>query len=252
MQGWKIFTYSLEMVFGNLRAAFRISLVLYLAQAAFGIYFTNGYGDFMREMAGGNVTSFPPGFWLSWTLFIAVSFVTSLWIAVGWHRYILIEENNGAIIPPFQGAQMLAYLGKSLLIGLLLGFAFILVSSFLSLVMGAVAGVTGVLISTFISFGLMFYLFYRLGLILPAAAVGGAMTFSESWETTAPASTAVGQLAVIAIGFVILTRIPQYMNYDPDSIINIVYTYVLGWITMTVGASALTTLYGVYFEGRKI
>ncbi len=252
MQGWKIFTYSLEMVFGNLRAAFRVSLALYLAQAAFGIYFTSGYGDFMRQLAAGDVTSFPPGFWLSWTLFIAISFVTSLWIAVGWHRYILIEENNGAIIPPFQGRQMLAYLGKSLLIGLLLGLAFIMISSFLSLVMGAVAGVGGVLMSTFISFGLVFYFFYRLGLILPAAAVGNSMTFSESWENTAQASAAIGQLAVIAIGFVALTQIPQYMNSDPDSVINIVYTYVLGWITMMVGASVLTTLYGVYFEGRKI
>ena len=45
MQGWKIFTHSVQMVFGNLGPALRISGLLYLAYIAVNAYFQLTYAE---------------------------------------------------------------------------------------------------------------------------------------------------------------------------------------------------------------
>ena len=42
------------------------------------------------------------------------------------------------------------------------------------------------------------------------------------------------------------------IDSNPGSIINLVYSHVTGWIVMMIGISVLTTIYGVYVEGREI
>lgn len=252
MQGWKIFTHSVRMIFGNLGAAFRISLVLYLVQVAVGVYHTSRFGDDVRAMQMSGRMDTPPGFWPVLLLVIVVSVITSLWIAVSWHRYVLLEENPSAVVPPFRGDQILSYLGKTILLGLLLAITGFMVGMILALVFGMIAGPVGVMVSVFLTFGLLVYLSYRFALVLPATAIGQPLTFAESLGKTSPASGAIIQLSVIAIGFAVLIELPQFMNADPNSIVNIIYIYVLGWITMMVGISILTTLYGVYVEGREL
>lgn len=253
MQGWTIFTHSMRMVFANLAVAFRISLMLYLVQVAAGVYFSGKFGNTLLMLQSGTgIPHIPPGFWPTFALLLAVNLITSLWIAVSWHRYILLEENNGAVLPAFKGPQIMAYFGKSILLGLLLALVFIATSMIAGMILGGVAGEVGLLASSLVAFGVSIYLSYRIGLALPAAAIDRSMTFGESWNATTPAAAAIFQLAVIAIGFIVLIQLPQMFNADLNSVINLVYTYVMGWIIMMVGVSVLTTLFGIYVEGRKI
>ncbi len=259
MQGWKIFTHSLRMVFGNLGAAFRVSLVLYLAQIAVGYVFISQFGDAMQQMQKGP-GMIPPGFWGAWLLLMIVTVVTSLWIAVAWHRYILLEETPGAVLPPFHASQILRYFQVSFLLGLILGLVGLVlgfVSAFLiAILLGGstspAAGIVSMLVFLVVVLGPLVYLFYRLSPVLPAAAVGEPMTFSEAMKVTAPASGVIFQLAIIGILAGILLQLPSMMNPNKASLINIVYSDVLGWIYMMVGISILTTIYGHYVQGREL
>ncbi|PIE12812.1 MAG: hypothetical protein CSA68_12345 [Rhodobacterales bacterium] len=237
------------MVFNNLTAAFRISLLLYLVQVAVGVYFSHNYGAVLVAMqmsaSMGVPMAAPDGFWLALGLMILVNTVTGLWIAISWHRYILLQENDGGVIPAFHGGALLSYFGKSLGLGVLLGLAYVLIG----LALGQFFGIALVQLGVF---AVLIYVFYRLALVLPAVAIGQSMSLSQSWEKTAEASGVIAQLSLIAIGFIVLTQIPQMLDSAPTSVISMIYSYVLGWIIMMVASSVLTTLYGVYVEGRRI
>ncbi len=252
MSGWKIFLHSARMVSNNLIEAFRISLLLYAVQVAVNIWFMGQHGEAIQAMQSGMMMSVPDGYWPSWGLTIAVSTLTSLWIAVGWHRFVLMQENPTAVLPQFHGNQIVAYLIKSLLLGLRVGVIAVIVMMIAGFALGAILGNAGALLGVLIVVAFSVYLLYRWGLVLPAAALGNTMSFKESWDSTALASGAIWQLSVVALGATFLVMLPQIMSSDLTSLINQIYTYVLNWIIMMVGVSVLTTLYGVYHEGRDL
>lgn len=252
MQGWTIFIHSMRMVFDNLAAALRISLVLYLISTVAAIYFAQKYATTITHMQNGVGVLPPPGFWPASLAVAVINLLTSLWIAVGWHRYILLEEAPAGVFPVFKGDRIGAYFWKSILIGLILVVV--------ALVCGAIAGTilfglfgiqSAMLVNIFVAAPAI-YIFYRLCLALPAAALGGQVGFSDSWHATKPASTAILQLVLIGLGAVILIQLPNAFSDNPASMINTIYTHVLGWFIMMGGVSILTTLYGIYFEGRKL
>lgn len=252
MSGWKIFLHSARMVSNNLIEAFRISFLLYAVQVAVNIWFMGQYGEAIQVMQSGTMMSVPDGYWPSWGLTIAVSTLTSLWIAVGWHRFVLMQENPIAVLPQFHGNQIVAYLIQSLLLGLRVGVIAVIVMVFAGFALGAIFGNAGTMLGVLIVVTFSVYLFYRWGLVLPAAALGNSMFFKESWDSTVLASGAIWQLSAVALGASLLVMLPQVMSSDLTSLINQIYTYVLNWIIMMVGVSVLTTLYGIYVEGRDL
>ncbi|HHI69987.1 MAG TPA: hypothetical protein ENJ91_03210 [Rhodobacteraceae bacterium] len=252
MTGWKIFTHSLKMVFGNIDAALRISLVLYLAQQAVGIYFAGKYGQTLKMMEQNMLVIPPSGFWPTLFVMLLVSLVTSLWIAISWHRYVLLEENPRTFIPPVSGERLLAYFGKTVILMLIMIAIGAVVGFVVSLLGFAIGPQALEVIVPLILIGTMLYFSYRIGLVFPAVALDKPIGFRESWEITRSAAGAVFQLSVIAIGFAILIRLPGNMAPDSMSVIDMVYSAVMGWIAMMVGVSVLTTLYGVYEEGREL
>ncbi|WP_457646114.1 hypothetical protein [Profundibacter sp.] len=251
MQGWKIFTHSLGMVFNNLGAALRISGVLYLIQAAVSVYYTITFSEYLLAISSGAMPPPPDGAIFTGLMVVVVSVFVPIWIAVAWHRYILLEENPGAAVPTFHGPQIMVYLGKSILIGLLLVGGGMAVGGISVIVLG-IFGSYGLIAGMVLAFVFMIYISYRIGLVLPAAALGKKMAFGEAQDMTSQAKSVVFQLAIITIGFGVLTQLPSYFNADPASAINIVYSQVTGWIVMMLGISILTTLYGVYVENREL
>jgi hypothetical protein len=252
---WSIFVHSLRQVFGNIGGALQVSGILMLAQA--GILLTFGKALLMDQpaqramMEGG---SFPWGQFLLAFLLIAI---ISLWIAVGWHRYILLNERP-TLVPALKLDRMLGYFGKSLLIGLIL-----LVPAFLlGLVAGAVAtallkGGTG-LIGVFIVMGLVVYLplvtiATRLATALPGVALEPGVPLFSGWEATKGATwTIAGVVLLSLICFGGIELIATRVFPDPTALPAVVVSVVTQWAATMVGVSILTTLYGHYVEKRSL
>lgn len=257
MRAMDIVNHSLRQVFGNLSAALRISGLLYAVQALVSVVF--GLSLFLDEAAMQQAMlngGFPWGRLLT---IVAVSLVTSLWIVVAWHRYILLEENTGGL-PAFRGDRMLAYFGKSLLIGLVLVPVILIASILIAMVTTPImtllgsassAAVSGVTAGILILVPIM-VIATRLSLILPAAALGESMTHKQSWKATSGASmTILGVMAILMVASLVVDLPAQWL-FGPDSMVAIVWSIVTGWFKMMIGASILTTLYGVYVEDRSL
>lgn len=257
MQGWKIFIHSVRMVFANLGPALRISGLLYFAYMIVNAYFQLNYSDDLRalqqNMAAGFVPmELPSGLLTAMTLNFVVGLLTSLWIAVLWHRFILLSQIPVTAIPQLYSGMVASYLGKTIQLALMLAVIGVVLGMLLGVAIGPLLGPLAVSAIPLILLGVLLYLSYRLGLVFPAIALETSMPFKASWENTKSASGAIAQLAVIAVVFAIIIQIPSNMNPDPTSIINLIYSYVVGWIAMMVGISVLTTLYGIHIEGREI
>ncbi|MDJ0822163.1 MAG: hypothetical protein QNJ09_10205 [Paracoccaceae bacterium] len=250
MKGWRIFTHSVRLVLNNLEAALRVSAVLYLPQVAlqYMIYqnpqLSGDMGDVPAEFDPGDVGLFGNFFLLSFLALIA-----SLWIAVAWHRYVLENEAPPGWVPRWHGSQMLGYLGRSILVGLIIVAAILVMSipvGFLSL---GLPGLTGFFLLGMV--GLAAYIFFRLGVVLPAIAIGKQMKIGEAWRATKDDDNAVVMLALLVIAASVVMQLPSMIG-GQGTFIDFVYQVVVGWFATIIGISVLTTLFGHYVEGRPI
>lgn len=257
MQGWKIFIHSVRMVLENIGPALRISGLLYAAYVAANLYFVLNYSDDLMVLQLALALDIippelPSGFLPAVFLNFVVTLFASLWIAVLWHRFVLLSQIPETMIPPLYVDVTARYLGKTLQLALILVPVGLVLLMLLGLAFGPLLGESagGAMLITML--GVLLYLSYRFGLVFPAAALNVPMTFKTSWEKTQTAAGIIGQLAVIAIVAVIVIQIPSSMNPNPASVINLIYSYAVGWFAMMVGVSILATLYGVYIEGREL
>ncbi len=252
MKGLQIFTHSLRQVTGNLPAAIKVSGVLYIAQFILAQLLQSSMGDPMQmpmemEATGGGVVMALLGF--------LVTIVTSVWIAVGWHRYVLREEQPG-IVPPFLGDRLLGYFGKSLLIGLMM--------IPLAMVLGVVAGFiatpfvsNGSILMTMIVVGLIVYLpvgvvALRLSTILPGVALEPGQQIGAGWSATKGETPNFIVLVILSLIMALILNLPLFYVFPFGSILSLVWTFIVGWFITMVGVSILTTLYGHYIEKRAL
>ena len=117
MKAVQIFTHAFRQVLGNLEAAIRISGLLFLVQFLAGwALISRRFPDEAALKAAALSGQFP---WFTVLISAVISLVAGLWIAVAWHRYVLVIEKPG-VLPVFHGDRILAYFGKGLLAGLIL------------------------------------------------------------------------------------------------------------------------------------
>lgn len=240
--GWQIFTHSLRLVWANLGVAFRISAVLYIVSAVFQVLAqTSDFG----AIENGVPSTDGGGLQLISTV---VSIITSLWIAVAWHRYILLEEVPEGLLPNWHGARMMAYFGRSLLIGLTM-LGVILLSA-----LPMLAGIQGVLGSAIITFGAIFsiFLFYRLCAVLPSAAMGEPLTLAEAGRATEGNTGTIVVLVLCMIGGVFLLMIPAAILAPIGLVLSLVYMIGAQWFMTMFGISIFTTFYGHFIEKREL
>ena len=249
MKGWQIFRHSFNLVMANLDQAIKLSLVLYLVQSGYTIYaFLNP--PQMMEFDGVEVPFMDPSTILPTILFGLLAIVASLWIAVAWHRFALTGEMAAGWVPQFHGPEILGYLGRSILIGVLVVVAIFVVSIPVGIISFGLPGLAGLM--TLVLIGIGAYLFFRLGVMLPAAALGVPLTLSKAWNDTKGESGTILTLALIVVGASIVIQLPSWFNDDPSSVINLVYSLVVNWFATIIGISVLTTLYGHFVERRSI
>jgi hypothetical protein len=249
MKGWQIFRHSFNLVMANLDQAFRLSLVLYVIQSMYTVYsFLNP--PQMMEFEGTEIPVMSPETILP-TIFLGIlAVIASLWIAVAWHRFALTGETALGWVPRFHGSEIMGYLGRSILIGILVVLGVMVLTipvGIISIGLPPLAGVMSLLL-----IGLAAYLFFRLGVMLPAAALGDKLTLAGAWDATRGQSGTILTLALIVVGASIVIQLPSWFNDDPYSLINVVYSLVVNWFATIIGISVLTTLYGHFVENRSI
>jgi hypothetical protein len=250
VKGWAMFLHSVRQVFGNMGAAVRISGLLFLVQAVATVFLSRsvimpGAGGMGRAPASATV------------LILIVTLVTGLWIAVAWHRYILRVEEPGSIIPPFYGQRLLAYLGYSLLIGIIVVIPAALLGAVAGMVLSAFHAIGGRMMIVGTLLWLVFVLVpvillsLRLSPALPAAALGEQMGIKGAWAATEGAWPDLLSLAVITGLASILIDLPVFLGLASLPFV-MLWSLLSAWVKMMVGASILTTVYGHYVEKRPL
>jgi len=243
MFGYKIFAHSVRLVVGQWRQALMISLFLYVVSSLVSMFL-------LMQMMGNPVEG--PS---NWVLFLIgfVSAVVSIWIAVGWHRFILLDEVQGGFVPQFRGDRVWAYFWYTLLtivVAVLIGVAGLIVFFGVSLITGSpwvMAGAVVILIPFTV-------IIYRLSPLLPAAALGQETTVGHAWESTRGTTGEFMALAIISLVASFVIDLPTYMiiKLPAGEILSWIWEMVTGWLKLMVGVSILTTIYGHYVEGRAV
>jgi hypothetical protein len=240
MLGWQIFTHSVRLVWANRGVALRISAVLYVISAVFQVWLQPaGPADDVALSGGSGVLQ----------LFVAaLSVIISLWIAVAWHRYILLEEVPQGFLPQWHGDRMAAYFGRSILIGLIL--IGVMVVSAIPLIIGLV-GVVG---ASVFALGTIFamFVFYRLCAVLPATAMGKPITMKEAWIATDGTTGTIITLVICMFGGALLMIVPTALFASISPVLGIVCMLVAQWFFMMFGISIFTTFYGYFIEKREL
>ena len=210
--GLRIFAHAITLVFSHIGFALRISALLYLVPAV------------LYELVIATVVRNPDpllALRIASPMFLFLAAAAALWIAVGWHRYILLDEAPGAIAPPFRGDRVLAYFGNSLLVGL-------------------------------IAFGIALVVFLPVGFI--AAIIGRAGgKLSEAWAATRGSNGTFFALAIVSVLCAAGLTFPVlWITPNLGALAGFVWQTATSWIELMVGVSIITTLYGYYVEKRAL
>jgi len=263
--GYQLLRHVVQQVFGNLAAAARITLLLYLAPFAMVLLLSGGVG-IAAMTAGGGVPS-GGNLLVLGSLTVVVAILAYCWAAVAWHRYVLLEEIGNGLLPIFRWDRIKAYLGRAIIVILVMIGAIFAAS----ILIGIVTAITrSPAMAIFFGIGLVFgvsWLATRIGLVLPAAAIGERMSIGESWEATKPVSSQIllpliviaivsgllGQLILVIFGQTIevqafATPIEQVTLSLPGQLLNA----AVSWLQLLVNLALMTTLYGNLIEGRQL
>lgn len=239
MKGLQIFMHSVRQVLGNLVPALQVSAVLFGVQQVF-VILLGGRGSADNMVLG-----------IVGMLVIAA---TSLWIAVGWHRYVLLNEQP-SIVPPVHMDRLVAYLIKTVIIVVIL----IIPSIVTVLVLGPLApklAMSGGMFALTLVSGVitvpLFTLFLMFSPALPGTAVSGQSGLNAAFNATKgdwvqmfvlAAAVMLLQVAAAILGLYVFSKIPMGL---------MVWNIVSGWFVTMVGISVITTLYGHYMENRAL
>ncbi|MCC5974566.1 MAG: hypothetical protein JJT81_10995 [Rubellimicrobium sp.] len=249
--GWQIVKHSLSMLFRNLGNALKVSvgpILLAILLSTVALALTGISPEALALSIQGGVL--PPGAIMAFAFVFVVMIFTFAWVAVAWHRFILLEEYPG-ILPALGDRPIWAYAGRSLGLGLLM----LLVMLPVILISGSIVGIfgSGRVVGAVMGFGvgLVFtFLWLRLALILPAIAVGKPMKLAESWSVTRDWSGHIlNAAAILVVLNVMASLVTGILGFG---IIGMLAELAISWITLMAGTSILTTLYGILVEKRAL
>lgn len=253
----RIFTHSLRQLTANLIPALQISLVPTLLQYALIFGMTRASFPDPAKLEAAIEAGQPP---LVPLLAISlISLFCGTWMAVAWHRFVLMNELPQGWLPRVHGERMLAYLGRSLLLGLAIvgvelavGFALVLAIGLL----GAIARPLAVLVGIVGGVALLSVLvtaFLRLSLMLPAAALGEGSSLRMAWMATRGQNLTLFALALMVVAGLVAVSLPQFFFAALGlMILAFACQVAAGWAAVLMLLSVFTTLYGHYVERRPL
>lgn len=246
----QILTHSVRQVFGNLGPALRLSLLPYALQililTLIAPMFASPSATGAPDMANAGI-----GF-AQLLLIVLVMAATSMIIAVNWHRFVLNNESP-SVIPHLHGREMMSYLGRiivvSVIAALIVTPVMILIN--LALVVSDVITPMSVLLIQIAFIFAASILALRLSVSLPAMALGENMSLREGWDSLGGQWPTLISLVILLGGIQIaLGWIVSLFAVSPP--LMFVAGTMASWITLMIGLSVLTTLYGHYVQGRQL
>jgi len=254
MNGVDLFVHAVRMVLNNIGTAIRISAVLMGLQLLLVLGLGTGFlltgADMSERMMRGDYPFFG-----AFVTFVAL-IVISLWIAVAWHRFILREEVPTGPLPVFNAGAIGAYFVAGIIFGLILivvAIPFGILGGIVVAPMMMASGGEPGLVAGFLMFVIIYlpvaYVAYRISPILPSAALQARMPLKEAWYATGTSGAAFVVLTVVSVLAGWLLNAPAAVL---PGILGVIWAFLSNWITVLVGASILTTIYGHYVEGRAL
>jgi hypothetical protein len=177
--------------------------------------------------------------------------VAMSWISVSWHRFVLLEEISDHLFPQWTVKRVLKYLWLAFLAAF--GLAFAVVIPFM-VIFGFVASIgLGALIPivSLLMLVCFYYLFFRIGLILPATALDQPMAASQSFHCTRDISNEIWGVAALVVIVSLLSALAVGL-IAPNNILGVLITSIVQWFMVMISASLLTTFYGHAVEHRQL
>ncbi|KPN61590.1 hypothetical protein SAMN04488527_10690 [Aliiroseovarius crassostreae] len=265
MSGLDILKHSWRMVWRNKADAARISVVLLLLSMVVGFAINLALvssEEFIFSIG-------PVGLALMQVLQNAFTVVIGGWMAVAWHRFVLLNETPTGWLPSWHGSEVMLYslwiilMGIGILIALIPVFA-----AFVPIIMqieteaapnmgmAFVVSVIAVVFVTFLMIAMM-----RLSPVLVSRALGQNLSLKQAWRATGGSSKLIFGvffwLFLIATGIVVLVGIFVAILSAANLWVLLaglgVPAYFFGvWLMTLLQISIMTTIYGVYVEGREL
>lgn len=255
------------MLFRNLGQALAASAgpILVALAISFGVVFATGLNPQVLTVFAADpqqlalvIDQFPADDLLGMVFLLLVYAFVFGWICVAWHRFILLEEGPGPI-PAVTGRPIWLYVGTTILLAVLLVL--------LAIPLGLVASLVGapfvnpdtepgrdiatMVISLTIN-TITSYLWFRFAVVLPAAAIGKPMTLGDGWTATGRAGGAIFGAVIILILLSFLASLTLSFMSGVNDWLSFGAAIFVQWVTLMMGASILTTIYGVTVERRAL
>ncbi len=254
MLGWQIFLHSVRMVFGNIKQVLQITVgpALIATIIIVGVFLALGIPlEALEDNAGALPSGATAGSaFVFVVVLLAVMSVTMFWIAVSWHRFILMEEYPTGILPTFRFDRILAYFGRFLMLGILMVIAYIPMGLVAAALGESLAVLSTILVIVYTVF--LVVCFYRLSIILPAAAIGNPIPIGEAWNNTSGVSGAILLLLLVALLFQILVQL-AFTLLAIIPVLGVLLTVFFGTLILPmINVSILTTMYGIFIEKREL
>ncbi|MBK4216944.1 hypothetical protein JJJ17_13485 [Paracoccus caeni] len=255
MLALRILKHSFLQLIGNWRQALAISFLPMLLQVLAGAGALAFITTRKPQIDATQISTFGDMI-LPIIAFALIFALTTIWIAVNWHRYVLLHERQG-LLPGFKGRPVWKYAISMLAIGLiiipvLLAFGFVAGALLGMLQLGLAATV----LINLIFAALLMTLVLRLSIGLPAAAIGAQQPITIAWRETIGATGTLLALALFMTALQLL--FDRYLfsilifNLGLGVIPTLVLQLVTYWFWMLLSLSILTTLYGYFVEKREL
>ncbi|WP_209426557.1 hypothetical protein [Pararhodobacter sp. SW119] len=254
MLGIRILLHAIRMVTDNPGPALRISVVPMAVLLAATLALGGASTMFLDPESAAR-----PGRAGAMAVLMLLQLGATLWIAVGWHRYILLEEAPEGFIPRFHGAAMLSYLWAGIIFSLVLMLVAIPFALLAGLIVGpvvvadqgAVRGPVGLILFLLVWLPVA-YISYRISPILPSAATGKRLPLNEAWYATGTGGGAFLVLAVASVLLVWVLNLPTGILTPVSVPLALIWAFAVQWAVTLVGASVLTTIHGHFVEKREL
>jgi hypothetical protein len=245
--GFAIFRHALTMVFRNLLDAFKVSLIPFGIAVVVTVFVTGTLIGSDLLTGHIDVQDAPLQLAVLSLLMVVVYMFLFSWVAVNWHRFILLEEYP-RWFPEFRSRPIGPYIWHTIKAALLLMVCLIpimLIGSFLASALGSLGAQLLVAIVTFaISYGWL-----RIAMGLAGTSIGQPIGLRASWAETAPLSGAIWGTAFCVM---VMGMVATLFETIGGPVIGPFIGIVVNWITFIVGVSILTTLYGHTVQGRDL